>query len=178
MEIERKFTVRALPDNLSSLDFHLIEQAYLCTEPVVRVRRQGESCYMTYKGKGMLAHEEYNLPLTADSYEHLLSKSDGNIITKTRYLIPIKTPSFMSGFEPTGVETATPLTVELDVFGGRFNGLVVAELEFPTVNMAQNYIPESWFLDDVTSDDRYHNSFLSNTPDPEKLVLALNASRV
>ncbi len=175
MEIERKFTVRALPDDLSSPDFHLIEQAYLCIDPVVRVRRQDDSFYMTYKGKGMIAHEEYNLPLTAESYGHLLSKSDGNIITKTRYLIPIRRPSFMSGFKPTDVEQNTPLTVELDVFGGRFNGLVIAEVEFPTVNMAQNYIPESWFLDDVTSDCRYHNSFLSNTPDPEKLVLELNA---
>ena len=38
MEIERKFLVPALPENLSSYPCHLIEQAYLCTSPVVRGR--------------------------------------------------------------------------------------------------------------------------------------------
>lgn len=38
--------------------------------------------YLTYKGKGLLAREEYNLPLTKESYEHLIKKADGNIITK------------------------------------------------------------------------------------------------
>lgn len=40
MEIERKFLVPALPENLSSYPCHLIEQAYLCTSPVVRIRRR------------------------------------------------------------------------------------------------------------------------------------------
>ena len=40
MEIERKFTVKALPENLDSYPFHLIEQAYLNTDPVLRIRRQ------------------------------------------------------------------------------------------------------------------------------------------
>ena len=44
--------------------------------------------YLTYKGKGLLAREEYNLPLTKESYEHLIKKADGNIITKKRYEIP------------------------------------------------------------------------------------------
>ena len=63
MEIERKFTVRKLPDNLDSYPFHIIEQAYLNTDPVVRIRREDDAFYLTYKGKGMMAREEYNLPL-------------------------------------------------------------------------------------------------------------------
>ena len=53
MEIERKFTVRKLPDNLDSYPFHIIEQAYLNTDPVVRIRREDDAFYLTYKGKGM-----------------------------------------------------------------------------------------------------------------------------
>ena len=82
MEIERKFTVRKLPDNLDSYPFHIIEQAYLNTDPVVRIRREDDAFYLTYKGKGMMAREEYNLPLNKDSYYHLLEKADGNIISK------------------------------------------------------------------------------------------------
>ena len=51
MEIERKFTVKALPENLDSYPFHLIEQAYLNTDPVLRIRRQDDAYYLTYKGK-------------------------------------------------------------------------------------------------------------------------------
>ena len=90
MEIERKFLITKLPDDLESYPFHLIEQGYLNTDPVVRVRRQDDEFYMTYKGKGFLAREEYNLPLTREAYEHLLTKADGNIICKKRYLIPKK----------------------------------------------------------------------------------------
>ena len=50
MEIERKFLVPALPENLSSYPCHLIEQAYLCTSPVVRIRRQDDDFILTYKG--------------------------------------------------------------------------------------------------------------------------------
>ena len=94
MEIERKFTVRQLPEDLARYDSHLIEQGYLNTNPVVRVRREDNTYYLTYKGKGLMAREEYNLPLNEQAYNHLVSKADGNIITKRRYLIPL--PYFTS----------------------------------------------------------------------------------
>ena len=62
----------------------------LCTDPVVRVRREDDSYYLTYKGKGLLAREEYNLPLTKESYEHLLKKADGLVLTKVRWLLPLE----------------------------------------------------------------------------------------
>ena len=99
MEIERKFLVPALPENLSSYPCHLIEQAYLCTSPVVRIRRQDDDFILTYKGSGMMAREEYNLPLTRESYGHLLPKADGIVITKKRYVIPLDTENLKA--EPT-----------------------------------------------------------------------------
>lgn len=92
MEIERKFLVKELPDNLSSYEFHLIEQAYLNTNPVIRIRREDEEYYLTYKGKGLLAREEYNLPLNKESYYHLLKKADGNIIAKKDILFHSSNP--------------------------------------------------------------------------------------
>lgn len=89
MEIERKYIPKTLPENLAQYKHHKIEQAYLNTAPVVRIRKQDNEYFLTYKGGGMMAREEYNLPLNEKSYNHLLTKADGNIITKTRYYIPI-----------------------------------------------------------------------------------------
>ena len=147
MEIERKYLVIRLPVDYQSYPFHRIEQAYLCTEPVVRVRREDETYYLTYKSKGLLAREEYNLPLTKESYEHLLAKADGNVLTKKRYLLPVP-----------GRED---LTVELDVFEGKFDGLVLAEVEFETEEDAGKFQAPDWFGEDVTFSGEYQNSRLS-----------------
>lgn len=144
MEIERKFTVKSLPKDLESYPFHTIEQAYLNTNPVIRVRKQDADYYLTYKGKGLLAREEYNLPLDEQSYSHLLSKADGNVISKKRYLIPY-----------------APYTIELDIFNPPFASLVIAEVEFPTEEAAAEFIVPDWFDEDVTYDTGYHNSTLS-----------------
>ena len=55
MEIERKFLIKALPDDLDSYPCVHIEQGYLSTNPVVRIRKQNNDYILTYKGKGMLA---------------------------------------------------------------------------------------------------------------------------
>lgn len=147
MEIERKFLVSSIPDNLSEYKCRIIEQGYLSTNPVVRVRKDNDDYYLTYKGKGFMAREEYNLPLTKEAYEHLLAKSDGNIITKRRYEIP----------------DGTGKTIELDIFEGCFKGIVLAEVEFDSIDEANNYTPPHWFTEDVTNDKRYHNSNMSRS---------------
>lgn len=97
MEIERKFLIRKddLPQDLASYPCHRIEQGYLCTSPVVRIRRQDDDYFLTYKSKGLMSREEYNLPLTAEAYEHLKPKADGILITKDRYVIPEKDGLFI-----------------------------------------------------------------------------------
>ncbi|MGN0374204.1 MAG: CYTH domain-containing protein [Butyrivibrio sp.] len=145
MEIERKFLIEKIPFSLDGYPKHEIEQAYLCTKPVVRIRKSDNDYYLTYKGKGKIAREEYNLPLTKESYEHLLTKADGNVLTKTRYLIP----------ERDG------LTIELDVFHGKFHGLVLAEVEFETLEQSDSYRPPEWFGRDVSITGEYQNSVLS-----------------
>ena len=142
MEIERKYLVSGIPDNIDSYPCRFIEQGYLNTAPVVRVRRDNDNYYLTYKGGGMMAREEYNLPLNKEAYEHLIKKADGNIITKKRYEIP----------------DGNGYTIELDIFEGLFTGTILAEVEFPTIEAANSYTAPSWFIDDVTNDPAYHNS--------------------
>lgn len=154
MEIERKYLIDKdlIPFSLSSYPSHIIEQAYLYTSPVVRVRKEDDKYYMTYKGQGLMVREEYNLPLTNEAYDHLLKKADGNIITKTRYLIPLKENSLNKD-----------LLIELDVFEGAFEGLYLAEIEFSSEEDANNFTPPNWFGEDVTFDGKYHNSKMSQT---------------
>ena len=76
MEIERKFLVAILPENLEKYPKSRIEQAYLCTEPVLRVRRKNEAYILTYKGPGLLVREEHEFPLTEEAYQHLLEKAE------------------------------------------------------------------------------------------------------
>ena len=150
IEIERKFLVKELPESLSMNKFHVIEQGYLCTNPVVRIRKEDNRYYLTYKGKGQMLREEYNLPLTKRAYEKLRTKIDGILIRKTRYIIPINNSSINSN-----------LQIELDIFEEPYKGLYIAEVEFPNESEALHFIPPDWFTRDVTYDKRYHNSFLS-----------------
>ena len=159
MEIERKFTLKQLPADLENYPFHHIEQAYLNVDPVVRVRKQDNEYYMTYKGKGMMAREESNLALNKDAYYHLREKADGNIISKKRYLIPLHNPGFKAGF-PTPPEDYT-LTIELDVFDPPFAPLTVAEVEFGSKEAAEAFVPPEWFDEDVTYHPEYHNSYMA-----------------
>lgn len=152
MEIEKKYLINKaeIPFKIENFESHLIEQAYLCTDPVVRVRKEDDSYYMTYKGRGLMAREEYNLPLNETAYSHLLKKADGNIITKRRYLIPFNENSLQK-----------PLTIELDIFEGNFKGICLAEIEFESVEDAESLQPPTWFGKDVTYEKTYHNSEMS-----------------
>lgn len=163
MEIERKFTISKLPENLESYPCHIIEQAYLNTDPVVRIRREDDTFYLTYKGKGLLAREEYNLPLNEHSYYHLREKADGNVISKKRYIIPILNPQFnMTQLSSADFSVdQTSLSVELDIFEPPFAPLIIAEVEFPDKETAEAFLPLDWFSQDVTNDPAYHNSNLS-----------------
>lgn len=149
MEIERKFLVDSeqLPFRPEDYPCRMIEQAYLCTDPVVRVRRDNDSYFLTYKSKGFLAREEYNLPLTEEAYRHLIAKADGKIIAKKRYVIPLQ----------------NGLKLELDIFAEPFAPLVLAEIEFPDEDSARSYEAPPWLGEDVTYSSQYHNSTLSRS---------------
>ena len=52
--------------------------------------------------------------------------------------------------------------IELDVFHGEYEGLVMAEVEFPSEEVAVEYEGPEWFDDEVTFDSRYQNNNLAN----------------
>lgn len=154
MEIEKKFLVKDMPQNLNNYQKELIEQAYLSLrDPVLRIRKSNDKYMITYKSriglesdeeKVALTCKEVELPISKEAYDHLYLKADYHVIYKTRYLIPLN----------------EYLTAELDVFHERLDGLVLIEVEFPDDISASNFTPPSWFGLDVTFDDTYKNNHL------------------
>ena len=140
MEIEKKYLLRKVPEDLSSYRHSEIEQAYLNAEPVLRIRRKDDKYILTYKSKGMMVRMEEEFPLNEQAYLHLRDKADGRIITKTRYFIPYD-----------------KYTIELDVFHGVMEPLIMAEVEFSTEEEADGFVPPDWFGEEVTFDKKYHN---------------------
>ncbi|HIT89844.1 MAG TPA: CYTH domain-containing protein [Candidatus Merdenecus merdavium] len=145
MEIERKYLIDNIPSHIYDHPYKDLEQGYLCMDPVIRIRKEEDEYFLTYKSKGLLAREEHNLPLTEESYLHLKEKVDGAMITKRRYYIPME----------------NHLTMELDIFKEALHPLVTVEVEFATIEEANAFVPPSWFGKDVTFDPKYKNNYLA-----------------
>ena len=163
MEIERKFKIKKLPENLEQYNKKEIEQAYLCSKPTIRIRKSNEEYILTYKSKLGLnipdnatarACEEVELPLTKAAYEHMKEKADGNVISKTRYIIPLQNNH----------------KIELDVFHGYLQGLMFAEVEFTSEEDAASFELPEWFAEDVTFDHRYSNAVMTRYSSLEDLM--------
>ena len=147
-EIERKYLVRLLPENLKRWRHYSIAQGYLATESAgrqVRLRKKGKTASLTFKvGRG--AHrEEREIKLSPKQFVALWPGTAGRRLRKVRYDIPWKN-----------------LLIEIDVYRGRHAGLVVAEVEFPDRVTCRKFKPPSWFGREVTGEKRYSNVRLAN----------------
>ncbi len=150
MEIEKKFLVSDIPDLSQAVKVFEIEQGYLCSEPTVRIRRKNNDYILTYKNRiavddeALNVSDEREMSLTKDSFFHLKEKCDGICIKKTRYCIPYQ--NYM---------------IELDIFHDRYEGLILAEVEFDSVEESKLFEKPSWFLEDVSGKVDYTNSYLA-----------------
>lgn len=169
MEIEKKYLVKYMPKEMECAHINVIEQAYLSVRPVVRIRKSNNKYILTYKSHDGIDTSEFSdvcmcneveLPLTKESYEHLKTKADGIVISKKRYNIPLAAYSTEYG----------KLKAELDVFYGELEGLSLVEVEFESVSLAQQFNPPDWFGEDVSEDNRYRNSYLSNIGSRKKFL--------
>jgi adenylate cyclase len=148
MEVERKFLVWEVPADLDGHPASAIHQGYLAIDPdgsEVRVRRRGERWYLTSKRGHGLARDEAEIEITEAQFDALWPLSEDRRIEKTRYEISAE----------------GSLVIELDVYGGGLEGLVVAEIEFPSPADAEAFDAPAWFGPDVTSDDGYKNQRLA-----------------
>ena len=145
MEIERKFLVREVPagDHPAS---H-IRQGYVAIASdggEVRVRDRGGDCTLTVKHGVGVVREEHETVISADLFEALWPSTEGRRVEKRRVLVPLGR-----------------LTAEVDVFEGALAGLVVAEVEFATLEEAEAFVAPAWFGPEVSEDERYKNQSLA-----------------
>jgi CYTH domain-containing protein len=147
-EIERKFLVRRLPENLEDYPSSEILQGYLVSTDEglqVRLRQKRDQYSLTYKRGLGNVREEREVSLSAAQFSTLWPATEGKRLTKTRYEIPLG-----------------DRVIEIDLYSGKHEGLVVAEVEFDDEESALNFQPPDWIGDDVTGDPRYSNQLLAS----------------
>jgi CYTH domain-containing protein len=150
MEVERKFLVPDAPD-LSGTDSDEIEQGYLAigADGEVRLRRRGERLLLTAKRGSGISREEAEVELDREAFERLWPLTEGRRLHKRRHVIPYG-----------------DLEIEVDVYEGELEGLVVAEIEFSSEDQARAFQPPDWIGEDVTGDERYLNETLATRGAP------------
>ncbi len=151
LEIERKFLVVDDSYKQLAINHYTIIQGYICRESgrTVRVRLKSDNnglntAFLTIKGKpadGMLSRFEWEEEIKWEDGKQLLTLCQGNIIEKTRWLIP-------------AVEEG--LCWEVDEFHGHKEGLTIAEIELSAED--QSVVIPDFVGQEVTSDRQYYNS--------------------
>jgi adenylate cyclase len=165
--IEREF--RYLVDR-SRIDHLLgpgveISQGYLVADGslAIRVRRQGVAPdrHDTLTVKAAVAdpegesdpavtlgseRREVEIGLTEAQAEELWPLCGDRVITKTRHVVALQ---------------ESGLTAEVDVFSGRWESLVMVEVEFGDRTQMAAFQPPHWFGSDVTADPRFTNAGLA-----------------
>ncbi len=148
-EIERKFLITRLPPSVIEKHTALpIQQGYITNDPSgqqVRVRSKGNTYYLTVKGRGDLEREEVETELSVEQFDTLWPLTAGRRLMKRRYKIPYQEHC-----------------IELDVFEGELSGLVMAEIEFGSVEESARLKLPAWFGKELTYDHRFTNSQLAS----------------
>ncbi len=150
-EIERKWLIdiSKVPYDLSAAEPLIMEQSYISFSPTVRLRGVNDEkfilCVKSRPQPGSLSRDEFELELSREQYDHLLTKTEGDIIRKRRYCI----------------KDDTGHTMEFDIFEGALEGLAYMEIEFASDDEALSYPDPSWAIKDVTCDSRYKNAVLA-----------------
>jgi CYTH domain-containing protein len=142
-EIERKFLIKHFPVEILRSRHHEIAQGYLANETGgrhVRLRKKAKTASLTFKAGGGTAREEREIRLSAKQFATLWPATAGRRLHKTRYLVPWRN-----------------LVIEIDVYHGSNRGMIVAEVEFPSMASCRKFQPPSWFGREVTGEKRYSN---------------------
>lgn len=146
-EIERKFLLKKFPPRLKQFPHDLIVQGYLAVGPggvQVRLRKKGAVRSLTFKQGTKGAREEREIRLSVEQFDALWPATAGRRLTKVRYDVPWKKH-----------------TIEIDIYRGRHDGLVVAEVEFDNQRSCATFEPPDWIGRDVTGKPKYSNVALA-----------------
>ncbi len=148
-EIERKYLLRSEDWRALAISARPLRQGYIAQGPgvTVRVRVAGDEGRLTLKSRlsGPARMEfEYAIP-SEEAHALLEAYAGGRLVEKVRHAVP-------SGGR----------LWEVDVFGGLNAGLILAEVELPSVGEPV-HLPD-WIGREVTDDPRFYNQFLAEQP--------------
>jgi CYTH domain-containing protein len=153
-EIERKFLVSKMPAAVEMGEPRLIEQGYIIIGTdgsEVRLRRKKDRYYLTVKRGVGLSRRESEVELTPDQFQALWPATEGLRLEKERFEIPYG-----------------GLVIELDVFQGDLENLILAEVEFDSIDASESFEIPTWFGEEVTGDPRYMNQSLARNGKAER----------
>lgn len=154
IEIERKFYVEKLPDQLLE-GYAAIEirQGYLAIHEdftEVRIRSMNNTYWQTVKTAGsQLSRTEIEFPLKKELFDELWPLTKGRNLSKTRYNIPYH-----------------KFLVDLDVYQESLQGIIVAEVEFTSEEEAKAFTPPDWFSREITGVKAFKNFILATRGKP------------
>lgn len=144
-EIERKFLVNdELLDVVKYLQSKKIRQGYISDVDgkTVRVRTKGEKGYLTIKGKSSgISRDEFEYEIPFEDANQLLQNFCPKVLEKERFDLIIGEKKW-----------------EIDIFHGKLEGLIIAELELEAEDEA--FELPGWIQEEVSDDVQYYNSRL------------------
>lgn len=148
-EIERKFLVTSNAFLSQAVESYRIEQGYLCKEPgkTIRVRIRNERAFLTIKSSLLrqgLAKFEWEREIDLADAQELMKICLPGAISKTRHIIPA--PPYHGA----------PRCWEVDVFHGRLDGRVLAEIELG--DEQEPFERPEWLGEEVTGMPQYYNA--------------------
>jgi adenylate cyclase len=141
--MERKFLIELLPPEIFRARHDRIAQGYLSSEPGgrhVRIRKKGNRATLSFKVGSGTSREEREISLSPKQFAVLWPATCGRRLSKVRYEIPWKN-----------------FTIEVDIYRGRNHGLIVAEVEFPTLASYRQFKAPPWFGREITGQRKYSN---------------------
>lgn len=144
-EIERKFLVNGDFKHLAVREINIL-QTYLSIDnkKSIRLRIAGDKAFLTIKARpqaNSISRDEFEVPLAVDDAMDMMNLCLPGRIEKTRYIIPSGKFNF-----------------EVDVFHGRNEGLIIAEIEL--TSESEPFEKPGWLGVEVTGKPEYYNANL------------------
>jgi adenylate cyclase len=146
-ETERKFLVDELKWNPAESGTKII-QGYLSEDPerTVRVRIYGERAFLAIKG--------ITTGFTRDEFEYQIPLVDAEQLMKLAIYEPVEKIRYK--------QKENGFIWEIDVFRGKNNGLILAEIELEN-ELVEIEIPH-WIKKEVTGEKQFYNLMLAKNP--------------
>lgn len=136
-EIERKFFVKSLPNDINTSISKHIEQAYLSYSPEIAIRKCNNVYLKTIKSETPFNRKELEKSISIDEYENALKS-----ISKQEIIKKIRIPYLVDHH-----------ITEIDLYSK--NNLMLVEVKFMTEEEAKSFVPPNWFGTEVTYDAAY-----------------------